>query len=305
MGGLMSLEKIQNDFPTFVAKCYPRKNYTSSIYYSYPSSQFFLVNVYDGKIDEQFSQVMPNLIKNYLEENPTPHENIAILTGEVIYRLHRDFIVAAIDLTQFVTKYDIIIDNEYFIKFTLDRCEKTANIVAVCHPNREDCQRFIYKNRLNLENVEKLEEIKRYTEYASNIFEDRYLKQFKLLFYDNGEQPFQWLGMKTLNHENSQCLLWLLKEFKYTTEQLREIFKRAIDCDQEVIAYLTDELLYTKQDLLNLAWADKRWRIKLLNNESITIDDLIRSADTVEKQNILLFDGVKLNDHLPSYIETC
>jgi hypothetical protein len=269
---ISSLQEIEDGFESWLINNIPADPVSSNIY----QNTFELKTVYHGEIDENFAKTMKGLIVNYLTNNDRPNEKIVGLCIVVIIELIFNNVNAmAADLFEALLPFGFIINDWKYRDGVIGLIKERA----ISYINSLDAILLLYNREYNRE----------YNKECNQLFDDKLIKQFKMLYCHHKEvSPFNFILKSKLGADNSQCLLWLIETFHYSNQQLQQIFAKTGMCHASVRDAIVSKAGLTHLNFLDIYWSNRsKW---LIDCGYLTRDVLIESADTVDKKNIITMD---------------
>jgi hypothetical protein len=308
MGGKVSvsLSEIEANFDSWLLENVP-STYHSVMGRNYNQYEqgFDIKSVYDGQIDKQFANTMTNLIVKYLQDHHDPaSDKIVRLSITVINELlNNNLAESATKMVKSLSQFDPIINSKsYQDEITRNKncTDEVAYIVTKPHPDKLQYLKHRWNDKywdnpnLGLTCIETIDELILYDTTSVKIFNDKYFKQFKMLFCYEKNPPFEYIMSLTLNDEirkhSKQCLMWLLETFEYTYPQMKQIFMKAKGYEPAINNYIITKGELDSQFFLDLFWMDKSWRQEIVKCGYLSENTIKEHADTADKRNIVALE---------------
>ncbi|MHB1910259.1 MAG: hypothetical protein ACYCQJ_15480 [Nitrososphaerales archaeon] len=229
MGQTYSLAEINDELSSFLKDYKKRPN---------------LKKLLKEPEDHGYVPVFKSAILHYLSTRDRPNPTIIPLTLDYLFCLYED--EHSSDATRMIyelEKHPFVHQNQDFQLAILHhaKCQEiTAHQFFMSYPRLKPH----LKPGQGISCACTVEEVQRYTSDPYELFQDRYLTQFQLLFAHHNIplEIFLEDPQLELTGENVQCLFWLLENYPYKRKTIENILTRTHRCGPEVWSQLLTKL---------------------------------------------------------------
>jgi hypothetical protein len=299
MGAKMSLQDIKNnDIEILLKKIKVHELYRTT-QVELRETNFDIRSIYSGMISQEFASVVSDKLIKYV------NNNFSVLTQTMLFAMvfirelsYTGLGNQAKKVAEELSKHKLFRDNLWYLENSLKHITDDVLFYIIAHPYYYSIRRNVGTkyNYVGLNQCETTDAISFYTDSLTPLFNDKYLKQFKISFCYKKVPPLDFIINHTLDHTNTECLLWILNNFKFTSEQAKIIFKPAYNCKNNsecnIILAFSNLIGHDKDEFYRqVFWSCPKWRSNLVKYQVVSKAELEMETDgDSTKENILLFE---------------